>query len=580
WMLPAQVVLLDRLPLTPNGKVDHRALPQPQSTREVLDTTYQAPRTPLERLLADIWTQVLGLDRVGIHDNFFHLGGDSIRSVQVAGQARQRGWELRLDALFAHPTIAGVARHLRRVQPEPDRARRSQPFELLGEQDRRKLPPDMVDAYPMAAMQLSMLYHMELDPEGRPYHNVNSYRIAAPLDEALFARAVADATARHPVLRTSFDLVTYSEPMQLVHRGARLPVAFHDLRDRTEEERQATIAALVEHERRAPFPLDDPPLLRIHVHRLSEEQFQLTLAEHHAILDGWSFTGLLAEILERHARLRGDPDLPAPEPPASSFRDFVALERLAASSTSSLRYWRHKLRSADGALLAAADFTPGAGVVTLERELPRELCGRLRDFAGALGVGLKTVALAAHVIALGGLAATDRVTTGLAVNGRLEEAAGTDVRGLFLNTLPLQVALPGGGWTTLVRRLHAEETEMLPHRRVPFSLIAPFMEKPGLDTLFFFNRFHALGRLREHGVKIVDDRIGSEPTLRREPTHFMLSAGLVQDPVSGRVLLAMDFAPPAVTRQRASRFAARCVAALDTMTRDPQADYRDHLEPL
>jgi aryl carrier-like protein len=109
YMVPAFFVALTELPLTPNGKVDRRALPGLEHTRAQSEESYVAARTPVEELLAAIWCEVLGLEQVGVHDNFFHLGGDSILSIQVISKARQAGFQLTPKQLFQHPTIAQLA---------------------------------------------------------------------------------------------------------------------------------------------------------------------------------------------------------------------------------------------------------------------------------------------------------------------------------------------------------------------------------------------------------------------------------------------------------------------------------------
>lgn len=152
---------------------------------------------------------------------------------------------------------------------------------------------------------------------------------------------------------------------------------------------------------------------------------------------------------------------------------------------------------------------------------------------------VKAVALAAHMRALGQITARDRVTTGLTVNGRLERLGGTDTYGLFLNTVPLTCEVAGDDPLALVRAVHHEELDMMPHRRVPFARLARMMTSTRLDGQFAYLRFHALGRL--DAARIVDDGlIGCEPVMRHEPNNFTFCASLVQDPVTERVLLAVD----------------------------------------
>ncbi|MFD7975514.1 amino acid adenylation domain-containing protein [Streptomyces sp. NPDC059071] len=561
YMIPATVTVLDAIPLTVNGKVDRAALPAPDRAAAATATgRHVEPRTPEEELFAGVWTDVLGVAGIGVHDDFFHLGGDSIRAVQLAGALHDRGWQVTLRDVFNAPTVAGLLPLARPVAADPDAGR---PFALIDEEDRADLPPGIVDAYPMVSMQLSMVFHMEVAGGTDSYHNVNSYRIAGDLDETALRRSVEEAMARHAVLRTGLDLSGYGEPLQLVHGTLPAPVEFADLRGASEEQQDERIRTVFEHHRDRPFDLTAPPLFRITAQRLADDAFQLTISEHHAILDGWSFTSLLTEILERHTALAADPASAPTPPPRTAFRDFVAVEREAAADQESLAYWQRRLDGATGQLW------PGSEDVhelprTVERVLP-DAPGQLRAVADALAVPVKSVALAAHLHALARITGRQRVTTGLATNGRLERLGGTEVYGLFLNTVPL-VAEPGDDLAELVRHVHREELDMMPHRRVPFARLARMMADTALDSQFGYLRFHALGRLS--AARIEDARIGCEPTLRHEPNSFAFGASLIQDPVSHRVLLAVDHQRAVVDDATAEEFMDAYEAALASLAGD------------
>ncbi|WP_328968127.1 non-ribosomal peptide synthetase [Streptomyces sp. NBC_00239] len=560
YMIPASVTVLDALPLTVNGKVDRAALPDPDRAVATPAGRHVEPRTPEEELFAAVWTEVLGVGGIGVHDDFFHLGGDSIRAVQLAGALHDRGWQITLRDVFNAPTVAALLPLARPVAADPAADR---PYALIADEDRAELPPGIVDAYPMVSMQLSMVFHMEVAGGTDSYHNVNSYRITGDLDENAFHRSVDEAMARHAVLRTGLDLSGYGEPLQLVHGALPAPVEFADLRGAAPQAQDQAVRTVFDHHRDRPFDLAEPPLFRITVQRLADDAFQLTISEHHAILDGWSFTSLLTEILERHTALAADPASAPCPPPRTAFRDFVAVEREATADQESLAYWHGRLDGATGQLW------PGSEDVhelprTVERVLP-DAPGQLRAVADALAVPVKSVALAAHLHALAKITGRRRVTTGLAMNGRLERLGGTEVYGLFLNTVPL-VAEPDEDLAALVRHVHREELDMMPHRRVPFARLARMMADTALDSQFGYLRFHALGRLS--AARIEDGRIGCEPTLRHEPNSFTFGASLIQDPVSQRVLLAVDHQRSLVDDATAEEFIEAYADALARLAAD------------
>ena len=313
YMVPSAFVMLESLPLTPNGKVDRRALPAPGGDRPELGAAYVAPRTQVEEVLAAIWSAVLGLERIGVHDNFFALGGDSILSLRVVAMAGERGLGVELADLFRHQTIAELAVAIRLTEEDAEGGR-STPFSLISGEDRQRLASaaeDVEDAYPLAMLQAGMLYHMELTPEDPQYHNVDSWQVRGRFEAAPFAAAVRRVVVRHPLLRTSFALTGYGEPLQLVHRHAEMEVTVEDLRHLEPAGQEAAVDRLVAREKLARFDLTRAPQLRFHIALRSADTFQLTLVENHAIFDGWSLHSTLAEIFELYFALLSGA---APEP--------------------------------------------------------------------------------------------------------------------------------------------------------------------------------------------------------------------------------------------------------------------------
>jgi amino acid adenylation domain-containing protein len=597
YMLPAVFVFLDELPVTANGKVDRQALPAPETERPELAEEYAPPRTDAERVLAEIWGEVLDLERVGVRDNFFDLGGDSIRSLQVLGRAKQRGLEFTLQDLFRAPLIEDLAAVLRRVErPEAPRVR--EPFALVPAKDREKLPDGLEDAYPMSVLQAGMVFHMGLDTENLPYHNVNSFHLRAPFDAELFARAAQDVADRHAILRTSFELSRYSEPMQLVHREARLPVEVGDLRDLPVEEQERQLLELLRTERRRPFSLDRPPFLRYLLHRRTNDTFQWTVTEHHAIFDGWSLFSTQAEVLGRYLRLLREPDAPADPPPSSAFRDFIELERAAIAADTDRRYWQEKLRGLEPATLprwptvarqpAGADAydtavsgevdagvrhwrftsTENATHRALETLVPIDICDRLIAFAAEAGVPFKSVLLAAHLKVIGLVTGRADVVTGLTANGRLEEVDGTEVRGMFLNVPPIRVDLSAGTWSELARRTFRAEEELLPHRRYPLAQMQWDAGGAGLfDNTFLYNHFHVMQDVLGDGVEVLDDKIESTTEYRAEPTSFSLSTGFLRNPRSSQLLLRLDYYTEKLSDEQAEAMRGYYLAVLAAMAR-------------
>ncbi|WP_437630406.1 non-ribosomal peptide synthase/polyketide synthase [Sorangium sp. So ce854] len=569
YMIPAAFVALGAMPLTPNGKVDRNALPAPGQERPEAESAHAAPRTEVEAALAEVWAEVLGRDRVGVDDNFFELGGDSIRSVQVLSRARRRGLSLSVQQLFKHQTIRELSRVIAsEARPEAPAAD-ARPFELVSAADRARIPEGVEDAYPASALQAGMIYHGESSAGSAVYNDVFSFHLEAELDVPSLRRALDALAARHPALRTSFDLARFTEPLQLVHRAASPALAVDDLRGLGADAQRAAISAWLEEEKRRGFAWSSAPLARFHVHLRSAASFQLTVSFHHAILDGWSVASLLTELFqEMAAGRRGE----AP-PPAGGGHDaqrrFVALEREAMASEATRRFWAQQLDGAAAArvprLGGADDRGPAAGPRVARAPIAPGVARGLRALASRCGAPLKSVLLAAHLRVIHLVSGQADATTGVIAHGRPELPGAERALGLYLNTLPLRHRLRPGSWIDLVREAFDLEREMLPHQRYPLAEIQRLHGGAPFETTFNFVHFHVYEGLgAASGVRFVDGTFF-------ERTNIALAATFVLDPAGSGVELRLAANDPGIGDRQIRQIARYYEAALSAMAREPGA---------
>jgi amino acid adenylation domain-containing protein len=212
YMIPAAFISLKSLPLNTNGKVDRRALPAPERARPDLANEFVPPRTANEQALAAIWSEVLEVEPVGAQDNFFELGGDSIRSIRVLSKAREQGLNVSLEHIFQFPTVAGLTACAEKSAHKGSN-RTTSPFALISGEDRAKLPQDIEDAYPLTRLQMGMFFSNDLDPSSAIYHDIFSYRIQSVFEQPALEEALQRLVQRHPILRTSFHLAGFSQPL-------------------------------------------------------------------------------------------------------------------------------------------------------------------------------------------------------------------------------------------------------------------------------------------------------------------------------------------------------------------------------
>jgi amino acid adenylation domain-containing protein len=544
YMVPAHVVALPALPLSANGKLDRRALPTPAGDGAgdgAPDATAASsgapPVTADEQLLHEVWREILGLHRFGTDDSFFALGGDSMLAIRVRTAVEQRGRVFAIEALFRHPTIRELARQLTAAADAT--AAHIAPFGLVRAEDRARLPAGLDDAYPLSAMQTGMLFHADYDDGTAVYRVVTSLHIAAELDLVALCGAIADTFRRHPALRSSFDLASYSEPLQLVHREVEVPVDLgDDLGGLDDAAAQQWIDGWIERAKFHRFDPAVPPLVRFTAHPRGAAGFQLSVVEHHVVLDGWSDTAMLDEIVRRYRARRSGQELWLPAV-ASRHVDFIAEERRVAASPASREFWTAALRGA-AAMPLPRRFAAGVDASRAHQQahhvaIPTELAERLRRLARGHGLPLKALLATAHLAVLRLVTGTDEVVSGVVANGRLEEAGGDEVIGVFLNTLPLRIDTAGATLIELARRVFAHERASAPHRRYPFAHIQRDLGgELELDSYVNFMDFHRRWQTDGAAGAAIVDGIGVAET------NYPLAVNFLVDPVQSRLRLWLD----------------------------------------
>ncbi|MER6628659.1 amino acid adenylation domain-containing protein [Streptomyces sp. NPDC000987] len=497
YMVPALFVRHEKLPLTANGKVDRAALTAvaPAATQR---RTHVPPEGQVEQALAGVWGQVLGAEHVSRTDNFFDLGGDSILALRLVGLGRLAGLGFTVADVFRARTLADLAALVTDAADAPEPVA---PFSQLDPADAGRLPDGLADAYPLTMLQAGMLHEMLADPRRGAYHNVTDLKITVPegFDLDAFQAAVDAVVAGHPILRTSVDLVTYREPLQLVHRTAHLPVGYTDLRGLDREEQRTRLRRFVDEEFERRFDLAAAPLVRIHLHHITDHDLRLVLTDCHVVLDGWSLTSLVADLLALHREAVAHRTAPRP-PEAPAFAEYVALERAALGSAESLDYWRERLAELRPVTFRRrpAGEADGQPPVHEVRRSYAHLAEGIGALARKAGVPRRTVLITAFHHTMSLFADRDDSVSGhsigLVTNGRPEVPGADRMRGLFLNTVPFGVARPRTDWLAYLRDVFAAEQEMLPHRRVPLVRIAALRPtEPSLtDAVFNYVNFHRL----------------------------------------------------------------------------------------
>jgi amino acid adenylation domain-containing protein/non-ribosomal peptide synthase protein (TIGR01720 family) len=451
--IPAAFVPLETLPLNPQGKVDRRALPAPGRAAR---GAAEPPRTDAERVLAGIWADCLGVPEIGVHDDFFALGGDSIRTVMVLSRVRAAfGTELPVRTLFDAPTVARFALLL----PTADSVGAGSP-------DR---PPPPGARLPLSPAQRRLRFLDNLAPGAIEHNTGVGVRLTGPLQVAALRTALAGLAGRHRALRTTFDTVG-GHGVQVVAATGGIPLRELAVAGLDTASVDAALDGVLAEELRRPFDLGRGPLTRALLVRLADDDHVLLLCQHHIITDGWSARILVAELIELYAAAVGDraPLLPGrpPDPVVPPDEDGdPALRR-------QLSYWRDRLAGAPVLELPTDRPRPrerSTAGAAHRRPLPADLRRRLTAVAQSQGATLFMALTAAVQIMLSRYGSQRDVVLGTVTSGR-DRMALERLVGFFVNIVVLRDTVPDAApFSTFLAQVRETVVGALTHGQVPFD---------------------------------------------------------------------------------------------------------------
>ncbi|MFF4674104.1 amino acid adenylation domain-containing protein, partial [Streptomyces sp. NPDC001279] len=543
YMVPSAFVVLDALPLNVNGKVDRRALPAPEAET---GEEYVAPRTDAEKILAGVWADVLGVERVGVHDNFFSLGGDSIASLQAVSRARDAlGVVLSPRALFDHPTVGRLAASLTpAAAPEPVFTP----------------PPRPADGrFPLSYAQERLWFLDQFAHTTVEYNVVDALRLTGALDLSALRVALAALVARHEALRTTFDEVD-GRGVQVVHdtsttvERATAAIALTDASNLlrvVDVTGKDELDALLAQEAVAPFDLRNGPLFRALLARRADrpQEHVLVLAMHHIVTDGWSMGVITRELSALYAAATRGVAADLPEL-AFQYPDFAVHQRALRSAADDggesvddgLAYWRQRLAGLEPLDLSTDRPRPAvrttAGALC-SFDVPEALAGRLREVGRAHGTSLFMSLTAITQLLLSRWSGQRDIALGTAVSGR-ERAEWENLVGFFVNTLVLRTDVDESrGFGEFLAAVRETVLGAFAHQDVPFSRLVEELA-PDRDT----SRtplVQAMVSLQNTPTADLDlPGLHVEPVeLDRETAQFDLTFGFLED--EGRLRAGVEY---------------------------------------
>jgi amino acid adenylation domain-containing protein len=581
YMIPHHFVTVEQIPLTLNGKVDRKALLE---IGTVLEGEYIPPRNPAEEKLAALWSEVLKKEKVGIKENFFDIGGDSIKAIRLANLVNNEfNIDLRVVDLYTHATIgllsgkvAGSVQFISRKETE----RVTAEIEALKNRITREndLARDIEDVYPLSDIEKGIVFYYLKHPGSGLYHDQFVYPIKyRKFEFERLKQAMTLMVQKHSILRTGFNLEDYEEHLQLVYKEPVLDMEYWDLSHKNRAEQEAYIARCMAMDRKTPFNESIPPLWRIKVFGIDETTIMVLFICHHAILDGWSVASLMTELHNTYLQLRTDPQS-IPLPLRATYKDAVINEIAEKTDPGVIEYWKKEL--SDYSRLSFADILSGdyghEKMKIFSKNLGTAILKKLRKTAGIYNTTINHLCFGAYAFIISMLANESDIVVGCVTNNRPVIPDGDKIVGCFLNTVPVRVKMPTGRtWAQYIRFIENKMLEIKEFERFSLFEIARVTgektrdRNPIFDTLFNFKDFHIFREAHTSGESI--ETYDSVPLQvdRSEDTNTLFD---FEVDITGNSLgLDLKYKPFAISNQRVTQCFTYFKQIIDKLINEPGA---------
>lgn len=563
YMLPQHVVCLDDFPLLGNGKID-RARVLADGQRHVLAQarTGGAARTQTEAALVQMWREVLQDPDIGVTDNYFRCGGDSIRAIQItAAVARMFGVDVNMAELYSSPSVELLANIIDAKTASGTAGIAEKPVQWrLDDEEFAELQARSQKIFPVSDVSLGMLFHTMSDTDSAVYHDQTAFLVSGvDLEQSIVERVLGDMCAGHDVLRTTFHL-EHTVPVQAVAHAVRPEIHWMDWQTLSRSEQDRLLQDHLRADRQKGFAVDQAPPWRMAVFDCGQRGFAVSMSLHHALMDGWSSALFWDEFFRR---VNGS--WQALAPCEASCRDLVVEQAGLAQDDEIRAFWAEELK--DARPFELPTFTrrqPAAQEAAVW--LDPEIALRLHALADTLGIAVRSCYVLGYLVALSRVSFDQDLVAGIVENVRPQKAGGDRVLGCFLNTVPLRFPIDFGvAAATLLRRLDAKVTVLKRFGRasLPSILQASGRERGSelFSSVFVYLNFHVLESTRD-AIRVEDDVFGHD--------RANTALDLIVNESNGRTHIKLKYDEGRVSADLARGLVASFTTALDLLSREPE----------
>ncbi len=429
FMIPSVIIQMEAFPLSPNGKVDRKALPKPENIE--LQQTIVLPRTATEELIANIWADVLKLDKVGIYQNFFEIGGHSLLATQVVSRLKESfKFEIPLKTLFDFPTVHLLAAEIEKL-------------ELAESGDLPELTKvNRDEKIPLSFSQQRLWFLNELKPNDPSYNITNAFIIKGSLDLSVLKESINEIIKRHEILRTVF-VEELGKPYQKILDNLEIEIPVIDLSMLSAQERVDKAKNLAKNEAQKPFNLKKGPLIRLLLIKTAEDEYITIFSLHHIIADGWSIPILIRETVTIYEALKSKEEISLPELQIQ-YADYAVWQKEFMEGDlykKELEYWKNELKGIPPVLDLPTD-KPRPSIQTFNGakykfDLSADLIQELKGLSRAQNLTLFMTMLAVFQTLLHKYSAQKDVVIGTPIAGRTSSQL-ENLIGFFVNNLVIR----------------------------------------------------------------------------------------------------------------------------------------------
>lgn len=423
YMVPGNFIVMEALPKLPNGKVNRSALPSSMDS-EPGHSDYIPAKTDKQKMLVDIWQNILGVPQIGIQDNFFDIGGDSILSIQIVAQARHKNLKIGPTQIFEFQTIEELSANIHFTSSASEKAVENQ------EEYPLKLP--------LSYQQQAFLFHSLQEEHDQGFLQLE-FQIKGEVDIELMQTAWRKVVKLHPVMRTSFDWSDFEEPYQTIHTEANLPWSFLDLSNQPKDQQESSIENYKQEDKVKGLNLKEAGCSRLTLVQSSTSEFLLIWTCHHVLVDGWSGAIILKDALKIYDSLKEEKE--AAIQPVSNYSNYFNWKS-HQNENEAKKFWVEMLKGFDSPLLS--DYSESIPKTQTDYQditvfLKPETVSSLKEIASKERLTINTLMQGLWMITLSNYFNQNDITIGLTLSGRSSDFEGIDrITGLFMNVLPFR----------------------------------------------------------------------------------------------------------------------------------------------